>query len=192
MMLQAAVVQLKVDEPVRQEIGLIRKEGAAAAGRMRPLMQFRELRRQSRGLVDLHPVVRSFLAEPREATAGSEAHLEATRSKVTAHVSDLKRLMHYLVHVAVPRVSGVAMPCRFRTANQDGELLLIVEPIDGWQPPSPEPGRPFDPYNDTSNTDDLLERLALDSLLRLVGAAMRTYPSPHGRTTTVIACSNAR
>jgi hypothetical protein len=185
MMLQAAVVQLKVDEPMRQEIGLIRKEGAQIAARMRPLMQFREQRRQNRTRVDLHPIIEEFVRTIVPAPA-LEVRLEATQSQVMAHATDLKRLLYYLMQVTAPSAGESADMRRLRTANHQGDVQLILEPGGNGAPMYVETGSSFDPYNETTKAEGMLERLALDSLLRLVGGTLRFYAHPDGKSTTVV------
>ena len=183
MMLQAAVVQLKVQEPIRTEIGQIRKEVAATAARMRPLMQFRDARRQKEADGDLHRAVAELLADLPEQATGLKSQLGAGRTKLKVRGSDLKRLLHHFAALAVPAAGS---PCRLRTESTDAETQLIVEPAD--MPPSSQsdPGQPFDPYADFVGSDNLLAKLAFDSLLRVAGATVRLHSRGGGRFSTVI------
>ena len=64
MVLQAATVQMRVeDTDLREAVGGIRKEGAKAAGLLRPLQAFRERRRKNVEAVGLGEVVQEILAE---------------------------------------------------------------------------------------------------------------------------------
>jgi hypothetical protein len=185
MMLQAAVVQLKVDEPMRHEIGLIRKEGAQVAARMRPLMQAREQRRQNRIRVDLHSIIEEFVRGTHPAPE-LEVRLEAIQSQVMAHATDVKRLLHYLMQMTAPSAAQSVETRRLRTANHDGDVQLVIEPVGNSAPMYVEAGANFDPYNEPANANGMLERLALDSLLRLVGGTLRFYGHPDGKRTTVV------
>src|SRR5262245_11870812 len=58
MMLQAAVLQMQVGEPQKEQLAVVRKEGNHAAARLRLLLRFRDHRRSGRTELDLNQVVR--------------------------------------------------------------------------------------------------------------------------------------
>jgi hypothetical protein len=90
MVLQAAVVQMKVDETTRAEVETIRQGALQVAKLLRPFQQFRDQRRQERTAVDLERLL-------REAAGSVAIEVQAPLPAVRAPAFEMRRLLHHLL-----------------------------------------------------------------------------------------------
>src|SRR5205807_707582 len=95
MVLQAAIVQAKVAEPLREMLTVIRQGGVKASALLRPIVEARVRRRERRVTADLNAEVR------RVASArGLRAELTDGLPTLTADAVDVRRLVELLAGVA--------------------------------------------------------------------------------------------
>jgi hypothetical protein len=149
MALQAAAVEMQVGESLRADLAEIRREGARAAARLRPLLQLRLRRRQSRSGVDLNEVVREVLAD-----RPVRLDLAGDLLPVRAGPGELRRLVRLLL----PITAAV------RTWQDKDQAKMALEVPGGTQPPGP--ADLFDPDSEAEGPLGPLERLAVMSLVR--------------------------
>jgi signal transduction histidine kinase len=152
--LQAALAQSKVPEELRDLLGPIRTEGAAAAQRLRPLLAWRQQHDLGHTATDLNAAVRALGA----ATLKPGPNLPA----VHAQPEVLRHLLRVLVQQAAAQADGA--PVCVVTEARAGRacLMLDPEPPAGW----PDADRPADDLNEE------LRRSAVRSLLRRLDAAV--------------------
>jgi hypothetical protein len=181
-LLQAAIVQTKVDPSVREELGLIRREGKQAADLLRPLQQVWQ--DQSAQTIDLNILVREVVEALGEGPKRIPMNLAAMESSVPSAGGALRRLVSLLIQASLSCQSGEAPPIGLRTWNEEGKPRLTLE---GAWPPLSERGQanPFDAEHGPLAHRTPLERLAVQSLLRLCGAILRAAPTESGVALTI-------
>jgi light-regulated signal transduction histidine kinase (bacteriophytochrome) len=173
--LQASVVQLQGGEALREETAVIRRETAAAASLLRPLTMARQRHRQIQTPTDLNRVVEEViqtLSELRHRVVFERvAKLVVLPSDPTA----LRRLLGYLFRLAL---TDPEHPTRItvRTKRAGPEVSLILEMKAKGDDGSPADW--FEPEADLASPESLLERLAFQSLLRLLNATFASLPEP--------------
>jgi hypothetical protein len=146
MVLQAAIVQTRVDEPLREMLAVIRQGGVKASALLRPIIEARAQRRERRLSADLNAEVR------RVASArGLRLALTDDLPPLSADPVDVRRLVELLAEVVSYR-----FPATLRTGMEAGAVFLLVE--GGAK------------EEDASAPD--LQRLALRSLVRQTGARL--------------------
>jgi hypothetical protein len=146
MVLQAAIVQTKVEEPLRDMLMVIRQSGVKASALLRPIVEVRVRRRERRLSADLNAEVR------RVAVArGLRAELGDALPSLTADPVDVRRLVELLAGLASER-----LPATLRTGAEGQAVFLLAE--GGAR------------EEDASVAD--LHRLALRSLVRQTGARL--------------------
>jgi hypothetical protein len=151
--LQAAVVQARAPEELRELLGPIRAEGVAAAQRLRPLLDWRQQHDQGRAAIDLNAAVESL----EGCTLKPGPNLPA----VHLQPETLHHLLRLLVQQAAAQEAG--SPVCIVTQARAGRVFLLLdpEPPAGW--PDASPGE---------DLDEELRRSAVRSLLRRLGAAV--------------------
>jgi signal transduction histidine kinase len=177
MMLQAAVVQMQVAEPLREELAPIRREGSQAATRLRLLLRFRDLRRQNRAPVDLHQLLGEVLAECPEFAGRVTAEADSA-APVSVLRLDVKRLLTLLLRrvLACPALAGAGLRVRTAPADEGPGLQLI--PVGA---PAPEQlASCLDPAAAGGDVLSELERTAFQTLLRQTGGQLRSGDTPAG------------
>ena len=153
MMLQAAVVQMQVGEPQKEQLSVVRKEGAHAASRLRLLLRFRDQRRQGRTELDLNQVVRNVLAARPEWANRVQFRPAATLPRLVSLPADLERLVTWFLRRGL--AVAEAAP-RLRTEACGKEVCLLLNtprplPLEGVE---------------SEDVAAELERLALQTLLK--------------------------
>jgi hypothetical protein len=148
MVLQAACVQMQTQGPVREQAEYIRREGARAAVRLRPLQAMRPWPAREGETVDLLAMIRLVLRD-EAGFASIQAHLPAEEMRVAASVPGMRRLLALLFRVA-QRCSGSGERITVRPQRGEGYLELAIS-LPGVQlqedgegldalPPEPEGG----------------------------------------------------
>jgi signal transduction histidine kinase len=183
MLLQASTLQLRADKSLREDIGVIRREGGQAAARLRPLQQVRESRRQVRAQSDLNAAVRQALAGFPEGSVRAE--LGVALPGVPAPPIPLRRLTTLLLRVARACQMPADRPVGLRTEARGQEVRLLLQ-FEGVRV------GPEGLNNVTELAADLLggmhelERTAAQSLARRLGARVRVSDRPEGGVTVAV------
>jgi hypothetical protein len=183
MLLQASTLQLRADKSLREDIGVIRREGAQAAAWLRPLQQVRESRRQVRAQSDLNAAVRQALAGFPEGSVRAE--LGVALPGVPAPPIPLRRLTTLLLRVARACQMPADRPVGLRTEARGQEVRLLLQ-FEGVRV------GPEGLNNVTELAADLLggmhelERTAAQSLARRLGARVRVSDRPEGGVTVAV------
>src|SRR5262249_27903039 len=95
MMLQAAILETKVAPSLREEVALIRREGAQAAAELSILQQFREQSQLAGAPVDLNTVLREVLADWPELAGRIRLEFASDLPLLTTSGGALKRLIPF-------------------------------------------------------------------------------------------------
>jgi hypothetical protein len=174
MILQASLVQMKVDAQRREELGVIRQQGRRAAWLLLPLQQTWQQRRHGGQALDLNTVVRQVVAEGEAPPARLE--LADALPGIPSTRSGLRRLVGTLLRLVSSRQAG---PVLVRTLPEGkGSRLLVGDA--GLLASGEELGNPFDAENGLFGGPTLLEGLALQSLLRQSGGKLKVVSGPDG------------
>ncbi|HZV04004.1 MAG TPA: hypothetical protein VE999_02845 [Gemmataceae bacterium] len=168
MMLQASVVQLRVDEQARHELEAIRQHGAQAAYLLRSLQHIVQERREKSYNVDLNSILTEAL-EQAELRRRVSPRLSPKSPQIQSTRSTVKQLVHLLLEGVC---AGTEATVKATTGEQDGcaILSLTLPAEDGastveallWQ-----------------NLDEI-GRLAGQSLLRQLGGAVTSERASDG------------
>jgi hypothetical protein len=174
MVLQASCIQMKVSQRLREELGLIRQQGAEAAALLRPLQHISKERRQRSGPTDPRPTLAGMFSA--EETA--RFHLDlASDLLLPIPPGDFRRLLREVLSLS----AGDVQKRRLATVVRGKNTYLIVE-----LPDVPFPGPTIqDLFSGGIEPDDnrrVLRRLALESLLRQVDASLEVLPRTDGGT----------
>jgi signal transduction histidine kinase len=179
-MLQASLLQLKADESLRQDIVLIRQEGSQIAARMTLLQRLREQFRNDRARTDLNAVVQEVVSQ-----CGKGLHfqlmLDAGPFILVENPGALKRLAALLLGIA-RSASGADAEIEVKTLLTDQRVHLVM---------SPSGMSPADHSGDTTEGLAEMERLAAQSLARLVSAEL-TLPEDNSGNRSVSATWRAQ
>jgi hypothetical protein len=178
MVLQAAALQIRAGEPLREDLAVIRREGIRAASLMRPLQRFRESCRRRAVLHDLNAAVHAAVADFPSSAGRIEMVLADDLPPLTVPSSELKRLLALVLKLAAGWHTMPHRPLRLRTGADDDSDCLILETR----------GTPFDaPATDLFDGEvslppvlDDLEEMALRSLVRQTGAHLQVAGCPQG------------
>jgi hypothetical protein len=176
LLLQAAVVQLKAPEPLREEVALIRQEGMRAAGRLRPLLRVREQRRLARAPQDLNHAVKTALAEERALSLRLETQMDSDLAPLAAAPGDLPRLVGLLLRLAA---ASQVVRLRLRTRRVGAGVRLLVEPEDD-EADQRGPIALQDVPDERDASESELERLAVESLLKQVEGRLEVQRRSNG------------
>jgi hypothetical protein len=174
MILQASLVQMKVDAQRREELGMIRQQGRKAAWLLQPLQQTWQQRRHGSQTIDLNTAIRHVVAEGEAPPARLE--LADGLPAVPGTRSGLRRLVGTLLRLVASRQGG---PVLVRTLAEDKGARLLVGDAD-LLTTGEELINPFDAENGLFGGATLLEGLALQSLLRQSGGKLKILSRPDG------------
>jgi hypothetical protein len=174
MILQASLVQMKVDAQRREELGVIRQQGRRAAGLMQPLQRTWQQRRHGGQTIDLNTVVRQVAAEGE----APPARLELTDGlpRVPSTHSGLRRQVGTLLRLVSSHQAG---PVPVRTLAEGKGVRLLVGDAQ-LAATGEELITPFDVENGLFGGPTLLEGLALQSLLRQSGGKLKVFSRTDG------------
>jgi hypothetical protein len=176
MILQASLVQMKVDAQRREELGLIRQQGRRAAGLLLPLQQTWQQRRHGGQAVDLNALVRQVAAESEAPRARLDLAAELPPVPVTR--SGLRRLVGVLLRLVSSHRPATTEPILIQTVADGGVRLLVsAAPLAATGEEMPNP---FDAEDGLFGGPTLLEGLALQSLLRQSNGKFRVSRLPEG------------
>jgi signal transduction histidine kinase len=178
MMLQASVVQLRVDEPTRHELAAIRQHGAQAAALVRSLQQVVMERRERSYPVDL----RRVLAEVLEDNAELRRRITLQRSEQTPPISSTHSAVKQLVQLLLKGVlAGTKSAITVRTETQDEGTALMVTLAEASVDTTDGDSSPLDALL-WQNLDEV-SRQAAQSLLRQLGGTSEVEPRAEGGLT---------
>jgi signal transduction histidine kinase len=169
MMLQTSVMQLRADEPTRNELAAVRQQGAQAAGLLRSLQHVVQERREQSYPVDLNSVLAAVLEEGAE-----------MRRRVTVQPSDPAPSIHgthgaikQLVQLLLEGVlAGTKSAVRVRTEKQGDRAVLSVEIAETSAATAEEGGPEFADAILWQNLDEVA-RQAGQSLLRQLDGVLK-------------------
>ena len=179
-LLQTAVLQLKVPAPVRSELDSVRAQGRIAVDLMRQLQQYRSDRRPEASAIDLNPIVRTSATQRGPAVL---LDLSAGLPPVLATFVDLKLLVDLLIGGAIA-VTPAGGRVRVRTTQGDTVVFLHVE--DGGPPLTPEMlPHLFDPTEPGRDGVSPLELAVCKTLGRRLSAPLQTENRDDGVTFVV-------
>jgi signal transduction histidine kinase len=171
--LQASVVQMQAGEELREEAAQVRKETVQAAALLRPLTMVRQRQRQTQTPVDLNEVVREVLAAVPHLAGRVDVAPAAEPVILRTHPGSLRRLVLYLL-----RLGGDAVPApgrlRLLVELREGKPCLVLQGPAGADTLAPA----LDPEAEDATTDGLLERLAFQSLVRLLYTTLTVSDNP--------------
>jgi hypothetical protein len=184
MTLQASVIQLKVDESLREELSVIRREGARAAAWLRPLQQFREQFRQARAPLNVNDIVGEVLYDNPEFASCVGTDLSGDLPTLSINRRALKRLLVFLLRLVISDESRTVLKTipRGRRVELFFELVqpgLVPGNLNNLLEREREPGGAL---ND-------LELFAVYSLVRWVGGDLRVEQGPHGASVLILELS---
>jgi hypothetical protein len=164
MMLQASVVQLRVDEATRQDLASVRQHGAQAAGVVRILQHVVQERREQSYPVDLGGALAAVLEESAE--LGRRVKVQPSRQAPS--ISSTRGAVKQLIQLLLQGVlAGTKSAVRLRTEQRGGNTELsmeIAEAVEEGSPPSVDALL-------WQNLDEV-GRLAGQSLLRQLGGTV--------------------
>jgi hypothetical protein len=174
-MLQASVVQLRVEEQTRQELAVIRQHGVQAAALVRSLQQIVQERREQSYPVDLNDVLRQLLAEEPELCRHVSSHLTDETLRLQGTRSAVKQLLSLLLEGAC---TGTNAAVSVATAKgKEGAALSLT--LTGVTDAGAEDGQVFADKLLWQNLDEV-GRKAGQSLLRQLGGALTTERTGEG------------
>jgi hypothetical protein len=177
MMLQTAVVQMKLNGQHDEELTVVRHEIRAAAALVRPLQQSWQEQRLHSRKVDLNVLLREVLDEAID-SGRLELELGGDLPAVPSLNGGLRRLLRLLLLTTVSR-QPASQPARARTWTANNRVGLTLE--DAGEPLSAGGfTEPFDAEEGPFAGRPLLERLAIQSLLRAAQASLEAAPRPGG------------
>ncbi len=121
MMLQASVVQMRVDAQGRQELATIRQHGAQAAGLLRALQHVVQERREKSYPVDLDSVLKEVVEE----NAQLQRHILLCLSPTVPPIQSTRSAVKQLVCLLLEGVcAGREAVVKVETREEDGEAVL--------------------------------------------------------------------
>jgi len=180
MVLQAACVQMLTQSPVREQAEQIRREGARAGARLRPLQAVRPWPAREGVESDLAEAVREVLrTEPGMMQVRAE--LPAEQILVSASTMGLKRMLTLLLHVGLRCMSGNAQATLRVGRSSAVELVLELPGVrrDGE-------GEGLDGLPQGLETGlDQVEREAVRWLVRQTGGRLDSVQKKEGLALTV-------
>jgi hypothetical protein len=126
MLLQAAVIQMRVDPARREELGQLRREGTQAANRLRPLQEARTRYESSAERTDLAQAIAAVLAGAPDLAARVRFEPGTGVAPLPYPPRPLRRLVTVLLHVALSSHAGPGA-LRVTTAARESELQLVLD-----------------------------------------------------------------
>jgi hypothetical protein len=174
MVLQAACVQMQTQPPIREQAEHIRREGARAAARLRPLQAVRPWPAREGERVDLVAAVRHVLAAELD-LGRLRAKLPAEELLVSASVPGMRRLLTLLFRVVL-RCVGDKEGVAARAGRTDGHVELEMD-LPGVRLEGEEEGIAGLPPEVDAGLEQL-EREAARWLVRQTGGALEVVQGP--------------
>jgi hypothetical protein len=172
MLLQASVVQLSADARTREELTPIRSEGTAIARRLRLLQQFREESRSAQRDVDLNHELRRAAAALPDMAERIDWNLASNPPALSINRGALRRLLDMLLRAAQETISGQSSSLRVETRRQNGGMELVLSGLRRGEKINHLVGmQSVESFE--RDADAIIERLAVESLLRLLEARLR-------------------
>lgn len=164
MMLQASVVQLRVDEQTRRDLSAVRQQGVQAAGLVRSLQHVVLERREQSYPVPLNQVLAAILED--DAALGPRLTVQRGEKvpPLTGTSSSVKQLVQLLLAGAL---AGTQTSVAVRTETRDGAAALILTLAESPPPMGEGDPSPLDVLL-WQNLDEV-GRQAGQSLLRQLG-----------------------
>src|SRR5579875_259213 len=123
MILQAAVVQMRVPEQERQELAVIRQHGTRAASLIRSLQQVVQERRDQSYPVDLNSALTEVLEEEPELCRRISLHLLAKAPHIHSMRSTVKQLVRLILEGVC---AGTQATVPIQTDERDGDTILCL------------------------------------------------------------------
>lgn len=164
MILQAAAVQLRLEEPLRTELSAIRREGLAAAARLRPLQAIDEATTSTDSSCDLGTILRELVwSDP---ALGNRLLIELPPRPIMlpVHPSGLHRLLAFLLRIAdESHISSQPIRLDLAPAEEGVGFRLF---LDGIQVPGEAPVRVVEMRLEIESPMLELRRSALHGLVR--------------------------
>jgi hypothetical protein len=182
MMLQSMAVQIRLTDPLRSDLEVIRREGRQAAARLQQLQSIREQPLETSGYTDLEHTLRAALQQIPEAERPTPATSEAKLPLVKIPRWTAQRLLRMLVNIirtchAGHRPAPIRVECRDEgislSAELDGPTLRGESGTPG------EPGRLID-LEGVSGGISELERTAAHYLARRLEGRLEVRNRPGG------------
>lgn len=164
-MLQASVMELKGDESSREDARLIRKTGAAIAGKLALFQQFRERCKLARAPADLNEIAAEAVAAFRDSVQIA-VHLANGPLPVMVHRNGMRRLIDLLIRLAAPPETAL----RIATTRKRQTAALHFESRSSG-------ASDFESPSDDAHS---VEWLAIESLSRLCGTEVTKVAGPKG------------
>jgi hypothetical protein len=184
MVLQTATVQLRVSPELSEQLMAIRREGAAAAARLRPLQQLRHARQEGASS-DLASSVRAALAEAPGVARRCAVELGAGLPRVAAFAGALRRVTTLLLRAGVSCLSSEKALLRVRTERDEQGVALVLEADGPFAGESP--GQLTDLPLALFDGHDQLERVAAEAMVkRLDGRLALSKREDGGLTIRVV------
>jgi hypothetical protein len=181
MILQTAAVQMRMTDPIKSDLQNVRREGAEAAARLRPLQSVREVL-AGRGTSDLNLLIVAVLREQSTWSHRITTDLGELPS-LNLPAPALIRVLRLLYRVTLSS-RGASGTVPLRTWREDGKVCLTFD-VEGVRLPVETSSRLIDlPLNLTSGAAEL-ERIAAQSLLRRLEAEL-TLTSHNGGTVVCV------
>jgi hypothetical protein len=180
MVLQAACVQMQTQEPLRAQAEHIRREGARAAARLRPLQTVRPWPAREGERADLVGALRLVLrSEPDFARV--QAHLPKEKMPVAASIPGLRRLLTLLLRVVL-RCTGTRETVAVQVTRPGPVEMVLTLP--GVSLEGEGEGLEVLPQELTAGIHQL-EREAARWLVRQTGGQLESAQTAEGVTVTV-------
>jgi hypothetical protein len=179
MVLQAACVQMQTQSPLREQAEHIRREGARAAARLRPLQAVRPWPAREGEQVDLVRSVRDALRE--EGSGRIEAQLQGGEAVISASRMGVRRMLVLLFRVVLRSV-GPAQKVRLALTRQGPVELSLALP--GLRAQGEEEGLEGLPP-EAENGVPQVEREALRWLIRQNNGRLETEQGDDGLRVTI-------
>jgi signal transduction histidine kinase len=163
-LLQAALIELKAGEALKEDILAIRHEGTRAAERLAMLQRYRDRRRQASVALDLNQLLGEVLENEAGRATPVQAALGDGPLMILANPTTLKRLIQVVLWRFQPAPDAV----RVSTGRHGDKLQLVVQ-----SPSAQAPGS----ADETSDDERAIQDEALRSLARLVSAEQEFFPT---------------
>jgi hypothetical protein len=165
-------VQLRVDEPTRNELTAVRQHGAQAAAVMRSLQHVVQERREQSYPVDLNRVLTAVLEENAELRRRVTVQLSEPAPSIHGTRSAVKQLVQLLLEGVLV---GTKSAVRVWTEKRDNSAVLSVELAESSAATAEEGGEEQSEALLWQNLDEV-RRQAGPSLLRQLGGVLEVEP----------------
>jgi hypothetical protein len=175
--LQTAVVQMKVDADRRKDLDVVRDQGRQAANLIRLLEGAWQQRRQASAPVDPTALIREAVLEE---DLGDRVRIEAQPEPLafTTNREPLGLLVRCLLRKLARESGPPSAPIQIMVSRHDSRTDIRLATADPAT--SSEVAAPFNPDEGPFAGASLLEGLAVQSLLRQCGAQIKVRCSPSG------------